>query len=148
MYTWDFVVLSLCLFVQVYEWRCRNGTRIASNALIHLLFLGVSSDSYARELRRWRCTNSSLPSCSGSASRRVILSCLAVWVLHNWLSLKNLSYFTFIYWLASVIKFELVATSPHSKYFESINFRDEARRRQHLVIEMLKTEQTISKNGR
>ena len=61
-------------------------------------------------------------------------------ILDNWLSLEYLSYFTFIYWLACVIKFKLIAATSHSEYFEAINFGDEAWRRQNLVIEMLKKE--------
>ena len=67
-------------------------------------------------------------------------------ILNDRLSLKYLPNFTFIYWLTSVIKFLLIAASSHSKYFEAINFGDEARCRQHLVIEMLNKEEIVNKN--
>ena len=52
-------------------------------------------------------------------------------VLYYGLPFKHFSNLTFIYWLACVVEFELIATASHAEDFESIDFGDEARSGHH-----------------
>ena len=65
-------------------------------------------------------------------------------VFNDWLPLEHLPDLTFIFWLASVIKFEFVSASSHPKDFEAVNFGNEAWSGHHLVIVVLKYQNAVS----
>jgi len=66
-------------------------------------------------------------------------------ILNYRLSLQDFSDLTFIFWLASVVKFEFISTSTHAKYFEAIDFGYKSRCRHHLVIIMF--EEYVGETG-
>ena len=79
--------------------------------------------------------------CAANSQAANVLRCLRsarlVRVLHERLPFQHLSNLTFIYCLACVVEFELVAATTHAEDLESVNFGDETRRRHHRVVEML-----------
>ena len=57
--------------------------------------------------------------------------------MDNGLSFEHFSNFTFIYWLASIVKLEFILASAHAEDLEAINLGDKSGRWHHLLSKVL-----------